>query len=446
MATLSRGANAPLSAASLHVVLTWAEPHERHDIDLSALLLDSTGAVVSDEDFVFYNQPRHPSGAVTHAGREGTSERVRLDLESLPPGVETVVLAASIGDGTFGDVAELKLTVHNVSSGTDEHEFVDMGANQERALVVGEIYRRKGVWKLRAVGQGWDSGLQGLATNYGVRILQDTSAAEPAAAPPPTPALVPIAETPAPPRSEPEPTLIAYGRSAPVTPEAAAAEAAPGPGHAAAGAGEVPRRPTARRIVPATAPAGAGASAYGSSGVVLTSGQSAALSPTATPLSGDLTLRVSHGGAPGRTDIDLGVLTFDATGEPGDVLALSGGCTRQGGWALGGGPVKAHAEPTASVTVSAKSWSSEVAAIVLTASSYTGTSLSECISLYVEVLGADGAVVLRADRTAPDKSSALLVALCRADDGTCVIKTLDQAVDARTADSLIGTSRWALTA
>ena len=47
------------------------------------------------------------------------------------------------------------------------------GLTTERALVLGELYRRNGCWRLRAVGQGWDGGLAGLATDYGVSIATD---------------------------------------------------------------------------------------------------------------------------------------------------------------------------------------------------------------------------------------------------------------------------------
>ncbi len=40
----------------------------------------------------------------------------------------------------------------------------------ETAMVFGALYRRGGEWKFRAIGQGYASGLAGIATDYGVNV------------------------------------------------------------------------------------------------------------------------------------------------------------------------------------------------------------------------------------------------------------------------------------
>jgi len=208
MAVLPKGANAPLNGTNVDAVLEWTESGGvTHDVDLCGLVLGNDGKVRNDTDFVFYNQPNHPSGAVTHKGRTGTTERLNVDVHQLPDDVEKVVLVGSITGGNFGAVKGLAIAVVDPAGG-DELRFDTMGATNETAFVVGELYKRNGQWKFRAVGQGWESGLAGLATNYGVSI---DAPADPDPTPAPEPAATtPTAEvtpTPAPsPTAEPTPT------------------------------------------------------------------------------------------------------------------------------------------------------------------------------------------------------------------------------------------------
>lgn len=178
---LSRGANAPLAATinRVHVVIGWSD--DSVDVDASALLLTGDGKVRDDEDFVFYNQPVSTCGAVQHLGRAagdvGAEERLSLDLEELHEDVQTIVIAASLGEGTFGQLDGLRLMVLD-ETGAPLITFDIAEASTETAFVFGEVYRRAGAWKVRAVGQGWDSGLVGLATDFGVSVDDEPEAPE----------------------------------------------------------------------------------------------------------------------------------------------------------------------------------------------------------------------------------------------------------------------------
>ncbi|GAA4993013.1 TerD family protein [Kineococcus glutinatus] len=179
---LSRGANVtlPEKASRLHVVLSWDDGGGEADVDASALLLSAARRVRSDADFVFYNQPASPEGTVRHLGRSvtdaGVEERLALDLDDVPDEVEIIALAASIGEGTFGQLAALRLLLLDASGNPCACFDID-DASSETAFVFGEVYRRDASWKLRAVGQGYDTGLEGLATDFGVSI-DDTSGAD----------------------------------------------------------------------------------------------------------------------------------------------------------------------------------------------------------------------------------------------------------------------------
>ncbi|MFJ8159723.1 VWA domain-containing protein [Streptomyces sp. NPDC096136] len=186
---MSKGANLPVAASSVRAVLGWSSGPGVPDVDASALLLAGSGRVRSDGDFVFYNQPRHASGAVRHVGKRPGADTLDVDLAALEPDVARVLLCASADGGTFGQVPGLHLRLLDGGSGAEVAHFA-IEAGPETALVGGELYRRAGVWKFRAVGQGYASGLAGLATDYGITV--DDAPPAPAPAPAPTPAPAPV--------------------------------------------------------------------------------------------------------------------------------------------------------------------------------------------------------------------------------------------------------------
>ncbi|WP_164384046.1 VWA domain-containing protein [Streptomyces sp. OM5714] len=233
--SLSKGANVAVDSPAVRVVLVWSAGPGVPEVDASALLLTSDGRVRDDGDFVFYNQPRHTTGAVRHLGKRGapggdaggTSDAVEVDLRSVEPAVERIVLCASADGGTFGRVPGLSLRLLDTGTGTELARF-DITAGSETALVGGELYRRQGKWKFRAVGQGYSAGLAGLATDFGITVDD----APPTEAP--TPAPGPSAPTAAPASTAPPASAPPAASAPPPVPSAppvppSAAPAAPGP-------------------------------------------------------------------------------------------------------------------------------------------------------------------------------------------------------------------------
>ncbi|MYW70440.1 Tellurium resistance [Streptomyces sp. SID8379] len=198
---MAKGANVAVPAAAVRVELGWRTGPGVPDADASALLLVS-GKVRTDADFVFYNQPAHTSGAVRHEGKATTggavTDTLRVDLARVEPAIERVVLAASADGGAFGRVPGLYIRVLDAASGTELARYDSTDATVETAFVLGELYRRQGAWKFRAIGQGYDSGLEGLATDYGITVDEPQRAAAPtrAATPPPMPTAPPSAPGP----------------------------------------------------------------------------------------------------------------------------------------------------------------------------------------------------------------------------------------------------------
>ncbi|WP_437033452.1 TerD family protein [Streptomyces sp. enrichment culture] len=210
---MPKGSNTPVPTAALRVELGWRSGPGVPDADASALLLVG-GKVRSDDDFVFYNQPAHASGAVRHEGKRNAGDRVTdtlsVDLTRVEPAIETVILAASCDGGTFGALPGLYIEVQD-AGGTVAARYDSTGATTETAFVLGEFYRRQGAWKFRAVGQGYSSGLEGLATDYGITVDEPQQAA-----PAPSPQPAPAAPAPAAARPVTPPPAPAAPAAAPV--------------------------------------------------------------------------------------------------------------------------------------------------------------------------------------------------------------------------------------
>lgn len=234
-----KGSNVPLDAMAVRAVLRWTPGTGVPDVDASALLLGAGGRVRSDEDFVFYNQPRHPSGLVRRLPKrslpEGLTDTVEADLNALDPSVDQVVIAASSDGAAFGHVRDLRILLYDAAaSGGEALAYFDVRAEtgEETAIICGELYRRGDGWKFRAVGQGYLTGLIGLATAFGISVDESEAAAEPDPTPPgPTPPPVP-AFPPAPAPGPDAQTTVQHQQPAYGYPQPAAAPAAPAPSSA----------------------------------------------------------------------------------------------------------------------------------------------------------------------------------------------------------------------
>ncbi|MFE3593033.1 TerD family protein [Streptomyces niveus] len=213
--SMLKGANVPVTAPSVRVELGWRSAPGTPDVDGSALLLKA-GKVRSDADFVFYNQATHASGAVRHDGKgtgPGTvTDTLSVDLGRVEADIDRIVVAASADGGNFGQVPGLYVRLIDAASGAEVARYDSQDATVETAFVLGELYRRQGAWKFRSVGQGYSSGLEGLATDFGISVDEPQQAAPPAPTAPARPA--PVA-APAPPSYTPPPPAAPPAAPAP---------------------------------------------------------------------------------------------------------------------------------------------------------------------------------------------------------------------------------------
>ncbi|MFG2131657.1 TerD family protein [Streptomyces sp. NPDC048751] len=220
-----KGSNVPLEATTVRAVLRWTPGQGVPDVDASALLLGPDGRVRSDEDFVFYNQPRHPSGKVWRLGKkriaEGLTDTIQTELPGVEPDVSRILLVASADGVTFDRVRDLRILLYDATTtGAEPLAYFDIKpeTGEETALICGELYRRGDVWKFRALGEGYSNGLKGLATDFGISVDESEAAAATTAAQPLPPEQPPGVPT-QPAYGYPQPAQPSYGypQQTPVT-------------------------------------------------------------------------------------------------------------------------------------------------------------------------------------------------------------------------------------
>lgn len=150
------------------------------DLDASALLVGENGKVRSDADFIFYNNAtgegvKHSGDNLTGGG-DGDDEQILVHLGQVPANVQRVVIAVTIHDAearrqNFGQVSDAYVRVVNHETNQEAIRYdLQEEASTETAMIFGELYRKNGGWSFRAIGQGYQGGLRGIATDYGVNV------------------------------------------------------------------------------------------------------------------------------------------------------------------------------------------------------------------------------------------------------------------------------------
>lgn len=408
MTSLPKGANVGLTATSVRAAVSWTPGPGVPDVDASALLLDDSGTVRDDADFVFYNAPRHASGACTHVGKstDGATSKdvVEVDLTAVPADVDKVVVAASADGGTFGQVAGLTLTLTDIATGAEVARFDEMGATTETAFVAGELYRRDGGWKFRAVGQGWASGLAGLATDFGISVDDEPEA------PAPPPAPTPPGLTLTPPQTAPAPAPPAPAAPAPASP--------------------VVNLDKGR--------------------VSLVKGQRVSLVKTGAPVLEEVTMGLGWDPA-GRkkVDLDASVIAFDATGKKLAIVWFMhlkdfGGAIRH----TGDNRTGAGEGDDEQIIVKLRDLPPNVTSLVFTINSFLGQKFTQVSRAFCRLVDTrDGSELVRFDLTASeDRTAVLMASLTRTPGNTWEMRAIGTYHDGRTVKKLVDPAAAALQA
>jgi tellurium resistance protein TerD len=187
MAVMSRGANVPLTReipGLRHIVVgvSWnagAEPVLQDNLVLAAVLCNESNKAISAEHFVFFNQLTSPDLSVTQleAALAGDQEQVEIDLPDVPPEVSRIALVLYVNEGTAArrTLGQLRQLAVGVRDATDNRELVRSEnlapvLSTETALVLGEVYRHRSDWKFKVVGEGYTTGIAGIASDYGLPL------------------------------------------------------------------------------------------------------------------------------------------------------------------------------------------------------------------------------------------------------------------------------------
>ncbi|WP_024793252.1 TerD family protein [Tomitella biformata] len=188
--SLTKGGNVSLTKeapglTAVAVGLGWdlrVTTGEDFDLDASAIALGADKKAVSDQHFVFFNNLKSPDGAIEHTGDnttgegDGDDEIIKVNLAAVPANIDSIVFPVSIYDAdarsqSFGQVRNAYIRVVNQADNSELARYdLSEDASTETAMVFGELYRNGSDWKFRAVGQGYASGLSGIARDFGVSV------------------------------------------------------------------------------------------------------------------------------------------------------------------------------------------------------------------------------------------------------------------------------------
>ncbi|MEU9035778.1 TerD family protein [Streptomyces sp. NPDC048352] len=417
MTAMTPGSNLPLNTD--RVTVDVAAPVR---LDVSGLLLAADGKVRSDADFIFYNQPSGP-GVSHRSGGGSAPDSITVDTGALPPGIERIVVTASPdAAGQSFQGIEPTATVRDAAGGMVIATFTPPRLGPETALVVVEIYQRGGVWKVRAVGQGYANGLAGIATDFGVSV--DEEPAPPAAAAPVAPPAP--AAPPAPPAAPPASPWLGG--------PAATAPAAPAPPAPAA---------------PPAGPPGGGKINLDKGRVNLQKNQTVSLVKGGRPLLSQVKMGLGWEPAFGGRDIDLdaSVIAYGPQRNHidscyfGKLSILNGAVKHSGDNLTGEG-----AGDDEVIVVDLGRLPADATGLVFTVNSFSGQKFTEVAKAYCRLIdAASGEELVRFDLTGAEPQTGVMMAkLIKQFSGEWEMTAMGEFVKSRTVRGMVKPASQAL--
>jgi stress response protein SCP2 len=432
-AVLTPGGNTPLTSARVSVAVSAAK-----QLDVSALLLTAAGKVRSDDDLIFFNAPDGPGVSYSQAG-------ITVDTGGVPAEIEKIVITASLDDrrATFAGT-EPTATVTDAANGSVLATFTPPRLTSETALIVVELYRRAGEWKLRAVGQGYANGLAGIAIDFGIDVEEEPEAAAPAAVQAPAPTYTP----PTPPATYPAaPTYATPTYAAP--PAAPSTQAPQEDWHLAA-----PTPPAPPAYAPPSAPAyappaPAAAAAVGSGKVTLdkgrvslTKGGSVSLVKDGKPFLSSVKMGLgwepAYGGR--AVDLDASVIAFDSHRKELEkawfmhLQAFNGAIQHHGDNLTGAGSGDDEV-----ISVHLQRLPPQVTGLVFMVNSFSGQKFTDVAKAYCRLIDeSTNAELVRFDLTHAEARTGVLVCkLVKMQSGEWVMTALEEYHEAKSARGMV---------
>lgn len=148
------------------------------DLDASVFLLGSNGKIPSEKHFVFYNNLTSPDGGVKHTGDnltgegDGDDETLYVELAKVDTAINELVFVVTIHEAekrrqNFGQVRNAFIRLYDQDTRKEVAKYeLDEDFSKETAIEFGKLYKKDGQWRFQAVGQGYNSGLQGFVDKY----------------------------------------------------------------------------------------------------------------------------------------------------------------------------------------------------------------------------------------------------------------------------------------
>lgn len=185
--SLSKGGRIDLSkeAPSLNNVgigLGWdtneSDTGTDFDLDASLFMIDKSGKIPNEKFFVFYNNLSSPDGAVVHNGDnrtgegDGDDESLSINLSSLDNTIEELIFVVTIDEAqqrgqNFGQVSNAFIRIYDIENNRELAKYdLEEDFSTEVAIEFGRLYKKSGTWRFKAVGTGFNSGLQGFVDKF----------------------------------------------------------------------------------------------------------------------------------------------------------------------------------------------------------------------------------------------------------------------------------------
>lgn len=179
---LQKGQREAINSPKFTIGLGWdtnsSTTGSGFDLDASAFILGANKKLLSDENFVFYNNLKSPDGAIEHTGDnltgagDGDDEQIKVDLSKIDAQATEICVVVTIHEAesrkqNFGQVRNSFVRVFDSVTNEVLLKYeLDEDFSIETAVEFGRIYRRDGNWKFEAVGVGMKGGLQDYLNKY----------------------------------------------------------------------------------------------------------------------------------------------------------------------------------------------------------------------------------------------------------------------------------------
>ena len=140
--------------------------------DVACFGLNAEQQLANDDYMTFYNQPKTPCGAVSW--QADNQQRFNIDLTKLPSSIDYLVLTATIdGQATMRELGVSTVKLEQAGQVLASYTFDGSGFDNQRAVMLLQVYRKSGIWRINAIGQGFNGGLSALVTHFGGEVAED---------------------------------------------------------------------------------------------------------------------------------------------------------------------------------------------------------------------------------------------------------------------------------